>query len=99
MKNIFKKLLALGLASVMTMSLAACGGASDDGNQSATGGEAGTVYKVGICNYVDDASLNQIVDNIQSELSAIAEKEGVTFNIKYDKPLEFKQKIPNNNRL
>ena len=23
-------------------------------------------FKVGICNYVDDASLNQIVDNIQS---------------------------------
>ena len=25
-------------------------------------------FKVGICNYVDDASLNQIVDNIQSRL-------------------------------
>ena len=25
-------------------------------------------FKIGICNYVDDASLNQIVDNIQSRL-------------------------------
>ena len=33
MKNIFKKLLALGLASVMTMSLAACGETADAGNQ------------------------------------------------------------------
>ena len=84
MKNIFKKLLALGLASVMTMSLVACGGASDDGNQSATGGEAGTVYKVGICNYVDDASLNQIVENIENRLAELGTENNVTFEISYD---------------
>lgn len=84
MKNIFKKLLALGLASVMTMSLAACGGASDDGNQSATGGEVGTVYKVGICNYVDDASLNQIVENIENRLAELGTENNVTFEISYD---------------
>ncbi len=31
-------------------------------------------FKVGICNYVDDASLNQIVDNIQSRLEEIGKK-------------------------
>ena len=31
-------------------------------------------FKVGICNYVDDASLNQIVDNIQSRLEELAKK-------------------------
>lgn len=41
-------------------------------------------YKVGICNYVDDASLNQIVDNIQSRLAKIGEEQGVTFDISYD---------------
>ena len=42
------------------------------------------VYKVGICNYVDDASLNQIVENIQNQLSAIGEERGVEFDIRYD---------------
>ena len=41
-------------------------------------------FTVGICNYVDDASLNQIVDNIQSRLDEIGEEEGVVFNVDYD---------------
>lgn len=45
--------------------------------------EEGTVYKVGICNYVDDASLNQIVDNIMARLEALGEENGVTFEIAY----------------
>ena len=43
-----------------------------------------TVYTVGICNYVDDASLNQIVDNIETRLEEIGEENGVTFEISYD---------------
>lgn len=43
-----------------------------------------TVYTIGICNYVDDASLNQIVDNIESRLEEIGAEEGVTFEISYD---------------
>ncbi len=49
---------------------------------------AGTVmaadYKVGICNYVDDASLNQIVENIQARLAEIGEEQGVEFEVDYD---------------
>lgn len=41
-------------------------------------------YKIGICNYVDDASLNQICDNIQSTLKEIESEKGVKFEIKYD---------------
>ncbi len=44
----------------------------------------GETYKIGICNYVDDASLNQIVDNIQDQLTAIGEEKGVTFDISSD---------------
>jgi putative ABC transport system substrate-binding protein len=44
----------------------------------------GTTYKVGICNYVDHASLNQIVDNVQAWLAAIGEEKGVTFDVQYD---------------
>jgi putative ABC transport system substrate-binding protein len=40
----------------------------------------GKEYKVGIVNYVDDASLNQIVENIEAELDAKAAELGVTFN-------------------
>ena len=46
--------------------------------------EEGQTFKVGICNYVDDASLNQIVDNIQTQLAALGEELGVTFEVSYD---------------
>ena len=46
--------------------------------------EAAQSYKIGICNYVDDASLNQIVDNIEKQLAAIEEAKGVDFEIEYD---------------
>ena len=41
-------------------------------------------FKVGICNYVDDASLNQIVDNIQFRLEELGKEKGVTFDVSYD---------------
>ena len=39
---------------------------------------------IGICNYVDDASLNQIVDNLESRLKEIGDEKGVNFDISYD---------------
>ena len=36
-------------------------------------------FKVGICNYVDDASLNQIVDNIQSRLEEIGKEKHLMY--------------------
>ena len=48
------------------------------------GTDSGKVFKIGLCNYVDDASLNQIVDNIQTQLAAIGEQNGVTFEVAYD---------------
>ena len=41
-------------------------------------------FKIGICNYVDDASLNQIVDNIQSRLEEIGKEKDVNFEVSYD---------------
>ncbi len=43
----------------------------------------GATYKVGICKYVDHASLDQIVENIENQLAAIGEEQGVTFEIDY----------------
>lgn len=45
-----------------------------------TQAEAGAVYKVGIVQYVDDASLNQIEKAIEAELTAKGEELGVTFD-------------------
>ena len=46
-----------------------------------TPAEAGaTSYKVGICNYVDDASLDQIEQSIQAELDKKGAELGVTFD-------------------
>ncbi len=41
-------------------------------------------FKIGICNYVDDASLNQIVENIYAALDAETAETGVQFEIYYE---------------
>ena len=82
MKNsIIKKALALVCALAMVFTLCACGSHTKGGDND---NDSAKVYKVGICNYVDDASLNQIVENIQSQLKAIGEEKGVTFEVSYD---------------
>lgn len=45
---------------------------------------SGASYIIGICNYVDDASLNQIVENINARLAEIESEQGITINVKYD---------------
>ncbi|MDY5113421.1 MAG: ABC transporter substrate-binding protein [Bilifractor sp.] len=47
---------------------------------SSAGAASGKTYKVGIVQYVDDASLNQIETNIESELDAKGKELGVTFD-------------------
>ncbi len=76
-----KKIYALLLVMIMVLGLTACGG-EDRG--SAAAGDDGKTYSIGICNYVDDASLNQIVDNIKAQLQALGEANNITFEISYD---------------
>ena len=85
-KNTLKKLLSLSAAAALALSLTACGGGgeAENTNTSSSGETGGTVYRVGICNYVDDASLNQIVENIQAQLIALGEEHGVTFEVEYE---------------
>lgn len=45
---------------------------------------SGASYTIGISNYVDDASLNQIVENINARLAEIESEQGITINVKYD---------------
>ena len=82
-----KKLIAMMMALAMILSLAACGGSGDtkeapqtSAPAAETPAEGGAEYKVGIVNYVDDASLNQIVENLEAALDAKGAELGVTFN-------------------
>jgi len=68
-----KKALALVLSMIMAFSLVSLASA-----------EAKTNFTIGICNFVDDASLNQIIANIRERLGEIAAEKGVTFDIKED---------------
>ena len=71
-----KKIIAIVLALTLVFSLAACAtGETDDSKKT---------YSIGICNFVDDASLNQIIENIEARLKAIGEEKGVTFNVKVE---------------
>ena len=71
-----KKIIAIVLALTLVFSLAACAtGEPDDSKKT---------YSIGICNFVDDASLNQIIENIEARLKAIGEEKGVTFNVKVE---------------
>ncbi len=79
MNNLGKKLLAAALTLAMAFSLVACGTGTEAEEQANS-----VTYKVGICNYVDDASLNQIVENIQTQLAALGEEKDISFVNSYD---------------
>ena len=83
-----KKLLSMVIAMAMVLSLTACGSTEateeNTATEDAAATEASTEYVVGICNYVDDASLNQICDNIQNMLNEIGTEKGVKFTVNYD---------------
>jgi len=98
-KNVVKKFTAALVMTAMVFCLTACGANSAaapavdadakteetsepeaDGNTTVSESKC---FKVGICNYVDDASLNQIVENIEAQLKAL-ETDEVKFEIVYD---------------
>ncbi len=75
-----KKIAALILAVMLIIALVSC---AERGNTTENG-EDKTEYTIGICNYVDDASLNQIADSIKSRLSEIGEENDIIFDVLYD---------------
>ena len=90
-----KKAVGIVLAALMIFALAACGSSSAGGGAAEPAGSSSQpqgssakapskTFKVGICNYVDDASLNQIVDNIEARLKELAAENGVQFDVHYD---------------
>lgn len=69
-----KKLIALLLSVLLVIPFVGCGEKKGEDYD----------YTLGLCNYVDDASLNQIADSIKARLSELAEKNGKKINVIYD---------------
>ena len=72
MNKTFRKIVGGALAVTALMGLAACG-SKTEGDKA-----EGKTYKVGIVQFVDDASLNQIEAAIEAELDAKAKELSVT---------------------
>lgn len=81
-----------GQSTASSTSSASSGSSSSGASESSVSSEkstaseesSGASYTIGICNYVDDASLNQIVENINARLAEIESEQGITINVKYD---------------
>ena len=81
-----------GQSTASSASSASSGSSSSAASESSVSSEkstaseesSGASYTIGICNYVDDASLNQIVENINARLAEIESEQGITINVKYD---------------
>ena len=71
-------LTGCGAASSSTASSAAASSTAAASTSAAT--EAGQTFKVGIVNYVDHASLNQIVESVESRLDELGKEKGVAFD-------------------
>ena len=65
-----KKAMALVLSLIMVFSMVSMATAED-----------AKTYTIGICNFVDDASLNQIIRNIRERLNEIGNEKEVQFEI------------------
>ena len=71
-------LTGCGAASGSTASSAAASSTASASTGAASA--AGQTFKVGIVNYVDHASLNQIVESVESRLDELGKEKGVTFD-------------------
>ncbi len=70
-----KKLVFLVIVLVCLSSLFALGGKEEKDS---------STFKIGLCNYVDDASLNQICENIERGIDDIEKRRDVTITVLYD---------------
>ena len=69
-----KKIIAVIILAAMALTLVACSSGTSEKKE----------FTIGICNFVDDASLNQIIENIENQLKVIEEKNNVTIKVKVD---------------
>ena len=78
-----KKIIALILSLVMTLSLAACGSSAPAATE-APAAEAAETFKVAIIQQLDHSSLDEIRTAIEAQLNALAAENGIAIEISYD---------------
>mgnify|MGYP001020161586 CR=1 FL=1 len=76
---------AMAASAVSALAFTGCGGSTSStvavsSTASSAAAEGGQTFKVGIVNYVDHASLNQIVESVESRLDELGAEKGVTFD-------------------
>ena len=76
---------AMAASAVSALAFTGCGGSASStvaasSTASSAAAEGGQTFKVGIVNYVDHASLNQIVESVESRLDELGAEKGVTFD-------------------
>ena len=75
----------MAASAVSALAFTGCGGSASStvaasSTASSAAAEGGQTFKVGIVNYVDHASLNQIVESVESRLDELGAEKGVTFD-------------------
>lgn len=73
-----KRVLAMILGAVMTVSMAACGSSGEQESSSLAAENTGDTYKVAIVKQMDHASLDEIAEAVAAELDVISEEKGIT---------------------
>ncbi len=86
LKSIISVILVVIIAALC---FAGCGAKSGGNNYTAAGeytvgAKSGTPYKIGICNYVDDASLNQIAQSIGEQLDKVGNEKSMAITVSYE---------------
>lgn len=75
-----KKVLAVLMAAMMTVSVAACGG-SDSESASTDKGEATGTYNIGICQLVEHEALDAATEGFKDALKELCGEDNVTFDL------------------
>ena len=93
-KNTLKKLMALGCAAALVLSMTACSGGADtaedtssetteetaDAAETEAASQAAAEYNIAIVKQMDHASLDEIANAVTAELDALAAENNVTIN-------------------
>ena len=74
-----KKTILILISLLMALTLCACAPKNENSEE-----KQSDSFSIGICNYVDDASLNQIVDNINARLDELNSENGTSITVLYD---------------
>ena len=79
-----KKMIALILSLVMTLSLAACGSSAPAATEAPAADAAAETFKVAIIQQLDHSSLDEIRNAIEAQLNSLAAEKGIAIEISYD---------------